>query len=259
MAVLCAGLRGQALAQLVPYDNFNATSRLLSPDKWGGFELGGIALESSLRIDVGKLRLSHRGYGGTAANVNFFISRFGLFLPNPNLIRAYQAEVEVVDFEATNCPANPFATEARIDFRGAFFNTGTPSPGNSTNDVNAAIFIVRRVTDPANVLQVEAEMLRCTAAACASTDSFQRKSLGSITCPGRICPLQTLFIQWEPANNLFRFRRNSTEVTISYTLADTQLPGSPYRDIYMDHLVENCTPARQRGFMEALIDNVQTD
>ncbi|HEV8714386.1 MAG TPA: hypothetical protein VGX03_16360 [Candidatus Binatia bacterium] len=164
-----------------------------------------------------------------------------------------------MDFEATNCTANSAATEARVDFRGAFFNTGTPSPGNQTNDVNAAIFIVRRVTDLANVLQVEAEMLRCRTATCSSIDSFQRKSLGSISCPGRICPLQTLFIQWEPANNLFRFRRNSAEVTISYALADTNLPGKPYRSIYINHLPENCTAARQWAFMEALIDNVRID
>lgn len=195
MVLLLAGLLGHALGQLLPYDNFNNISRLLSPDKWFGFELSGIGLESSVRIDAGKLRLSHRGYGGTASNANFFISNFGLSLPDPNSIRAYQAEVEVVDFEATDCTANSAATEARVDFRGAFFNTGTPSPGNSTNDVHAGIFIVRRVTDPANVLQVEAEMLRCTTANCSPIASFQRKSLGSISCPGRICPLQTLFIQ----------------------------------------------------------------
>jgi len=146
-----------------------------------------------------------------------------VYFLDPNSIRAIHADVDIVDFEATNCAANPATTQARLDIDGTFFNSGTPAPNSSLRDVVAQLGIFRNATDPPYVLQVQAVMFRCTAADCSTTDSFQLKSLGSISCPDRICPKQTLLLQWEPQNNLFRFRRNATEVTTPYVLADTNL------------------------------------
>lgn len=264
LVLVLAGVPSRALGQLVLYDNFNNAKHLLSPEKWGGFESFVKDLEASRLIDAGKLRLLYRGFGNTSSDSGTAISAFGVFFPDPNAIATVQADVQVVDFQAQNCSANTSTTEARVDLRGTFFNSVASTPGDNTNDVRAEIVITRRAGDPANTLQVVGEMFQCTSATCSTFGSFVQKSLGSISCPGRICPTQTLFMQWEPASDLFRFRRTDilgpVEDTISYApLSDTSLPSFAFKTIDILHVVENCTAARKKAFMEALIDDVQTD
>ena len=251
--------------QLVSYDNFNTSTHLLNPANWEGFEFGSIGLEVSRQIDAGKLRFTSRGYGDIDSNNGIRSFGFGLSFPFSirDEIMAIQALVEVVDFNATPCAANSNVTETRVELASAFFNTGAapPPPGNATNDVYARIFMVRRASDPPNVVQVEGEVLRWSTPSCFFPFSFfQRKSLGAaLTCPGRICPPQTLLVQWEPNNNLFRFRRGATEQTIAYSFSDAQPPGSLFKSIDVTSNVENCTAVRQQGLMDVLIDNVSVD
>ena len=264
--LVLAAVPGRALGQLTTYDTFNNAKHLLNAEKWGGFETNVRDLEASRLIDAGKLRLLYRGYGGTSSDSGITVSSFGLFFPNdPNTIAAIQAEVQVVDVQAQDCPGNIARTagsEARVDLRGSFFNSGV-APVDQTNDVHAEIVITRQSTDPANILQVVGEMFQCTSPTCSTIGSFVQKSLGSITCPGRICPTETLLIQWEQTNHLFRFRRTDAlgpvEDTIPYGFSDTSSPSFGFKTIDIFHIVENCTAGRKNAFMEALIDNVQTD
>jgi len=265
--LVLTGFPSLSWGQLILYDDFNNPAHLLNPAKWYGQHFGNIFMEASRRIDLGKLRLAARVYGDTGSNNGASSPGFGVSFPNQNIVVAIQAQVEVVDFNATPCTANTNnETEARIELAGAFFNAGAvpPPSGNSTNDVHARIFMVRRASDGPNVVRIEGEVLRCSTSSCFPFSFFQRKSLGTVlTCPGRICPSQTLLIQWEANNNLFRFRRGTgataTEQTITYTFPDAQLPGSPFKQVGLNPIVENCTAARQQGSMDVLIDNVSVD
>ncbi|NOT57992.1 MAG: hypothetical protein HOP18_25590 [Deltaproteobacteria bacterium] len=108
-------------------------------------------------------------------------------------------------------------------------------------------------------------MFRCTNAFCSTADSFQNFNLGTLPCPGRICPPATLRIVWEPALNRFRFLRapvpgvpNVAEQIATYTFADTNLAGLPFRALSVAPLPATCTAAagRKTAFMDALFDNV---
>ena len=71
LAALLTGRPDTAFGQLIPYDNFNASSRLLSPDKWQPLGFNGLGLEASRRIDAGKLRLALRAYGYTFSDTGY--------------------------------------------------------------------------------------------------------------------------------------------------------------------------------------------
>jgi hypothetical protein len=264
VASLVVSIPQYAVGQVL-YDNFNAANRLIDINKWGGFETEGRGTEANRRVDAGKLRLTARGAGLLAATpTGSIISDFGLYHPNPNPVTLLQITVEVVDFDAVACPGNATPNEARALLRGVFFNSGTPTPGNIINDVIAQISLVRRSNAAANTVAVEADMFRCTNAICSTFANGQRFNLGTLSCPGRICPPVTLRVTWEPASNRFRFLRGAVgalpalERIANYTLPDTNLAGRPSRTLSVAPVPATCTAAagRKTAFMDALFDNV---
>lgn len=264
VTALAVGVPQRAMGQVL-YDNFNAANRLIDINKWAGFETEWRGTEANRRIDAGKLRITARGAGVLAATpTGTIFSDFGLYQPNPNPVTLLQATVEVVDFDALACPANATPGEARALLRGVFFNSGTPAPGNITNDMIAQISLVRRSNAAANTVVVEADMFRCTNAICSTFANGQRFNLGTLSCPGRICPPVALRITWERAANRFRFLRGAVgalpalERIANYTLPDTNLAGRPSRTLSAAPVPATCTAAagRRTAFMDALFDNV---
>lgn len=256
-----------AFAQLTLYDNFNSPTHLLDSSKWWGTFVNGTGIEVGQRIDAGKLRMTFRSFGGlVAANpAGTFHSNFGTSLRN-DTGKTLQATMEIVDFAALSCPGNPNSTFINAGIRGGFFNTGTPAPNSSVNDVHAGITFTRNSNNPdPNAIDIFGDMGRCSGVDCFPFVEVQNRSLGSISCPGRICPPVTVRLTWDQAANTFRFLRLAApaniEQTITYTYADANLASRRYRNLSVPQFVANCTAAAggvRRGFMDVLIDNVYT-
>lgn len=252
----------------VLYDNFNAANRLIDINKWAGFETAWRGTEASRRLDAGKLRLTARGAGRLAATpTGTIFSDFGLYHPNPDSVTLWQTTVEVVDFDAQACAANTTPGEVWAVIRGAFFNSSTPIPQNLTNDVVAYISLVRRSNAAPDNVAVVAAMYRCKNASCSTPtdrDNFQGFSMGTFTCPGRICPPVTLRITWEKAAKRFRFLRGAvgalpaSEQIANYTLPDANFAGRSHRTLSVAPVPATCTAAagRKTAFMDVLFDNV---
>lgn len=256
-----------AFGQLTLLDNFNSSTHLLDPSKWSGTFANGTGIEVGQRIDAGKLQMSFRSAGGlVAANpVGTSSSTLGIGLRN-DTVKTWQATIEIVDFESLSCPGNPNSSSIQVGIRGGFFNTGTPVPNSSQNDVHAGITFTRNSNNPAlDVIDIGGDIGRCTGVNCFPFVESQNRSLGSISCPGRVCPPVTVRLTWDPAANTFRFLRIASpaniEQAITYTYADTNLASRRYRILQEVQSVANCTAAAggvRRGFMHALIDNVFT-
>jgi len=268
-AALAVSVPQRALG--VVYDDFNALNRLIDINKWGGFETAGRGTEASRRIDAGKLRITARGAGVLvpASPTGTIFSDFGLYFPvnNPNLITLLQATVEVVDFDALACPGNSTPSDARAMLRGDFFNSGPRTEGSFINDVFAAISVIRRSNASANTVAVEASMWRCADASCSTFNppSPQIIPLGTLPCPGRICPPVTLRIILDKANNQFRFFRsnvpgvpNIAEQILPYSFSDANDPGRRTKTLSVAPVPATCTATagRKAAFMDALFDNV---
>lgn len=131
-------------------------------------------------------------------------------------------------------------------------------------DVLAQIQLVRRSNAAANTVAVEAVIFRCTNAFCSTVANVQAFPMGTLSCPGRICPPVTLRVTWERALNRFRFLRGAVgalpalERIANYTLPDTNLAGRPSRTLSVAPVPATCTAAagRRTAFMDALFDNV---
>lgn len=263
VAALAVGVPQRAVGQVL-YDNFNAANRLIDINKWAGFETEWRGTEANRRIDAGKLRITARGAGLLAATpTGAIFSDFGLYHPNPNPVTLWQATVEVVDFDAQACPTNTSPGEAWAVVRGVFFNSGTPTPNNITNDVVAHMSLRRRSNATGDNVDAVAAMFRCTNALCSTFDNVQGFNMGTIPCLGRICPPVALRITWEKASKRFRFLRGAvgtlaaSEQIATYTLADN-VAGRPSRTLSVAPIPATCTAAagRKTAFMDALFDNV---
>jgi hypothetical protein len=258
-----------ARGQLVTYDTFSAANRLIDGAKWMGFEFrtGPGGVEAYRRIDAAQLRLTYRTFGRTDLNSGFVANSFGVAFPDPNLVTTMEAVVTVGDFEAINtCAGNATLSTALAGLRGAFFNTATPTPGSFQNDVQVYLVLYRRSSgDSASTIQVGAFVFECTNADCSSPSNPNPplfENLGPLSCPGRACAAQRLFVQWEKSNKLFRFRRGTVEKTISYAASfpsDAATPGRPFKVLDIQNRPANCTTGAQRAFMDVFFDSVNTN
>ncbi len=151
----------QALEPLALYDNFKA--KPIDPDKWSGAEnVGGSITEAIRQILFERLLMSFRVYARTDSDVGRLGGNINLGLTNLAAVTAVAATVQVNKIHAAGCATPGSAvTFVRVRLRGRFFNTGTPTPGQATNDVVGHIFIVSESTSPPDVLQVRFEVYRC--------------------------------------------------------------------------------------------------
>ncbi len=264
---LTVGVPRHALGQLV-YDDFNAANQLIDINKWIGFTGPGRSTEATRRITAGRLQLLARGAGllaPTPTGASF--TEVGLLFPNPKPVTLLQATVQVVDFDTVACPGNTTPSEVKVVLSGGFFNSGTPIPGNPTNDVFAHLQIARRSNAAANTMVVEAGILRCTNVSCSTPANVQNFNLGTLSCPLRICPAVALRITWEPASNRFRFFRGAvgalpaSEKIANYVLADAKYAAFSSRFLSVVPLPVNCTAAagRKTAFIDTRFDNVLTN
>jgi len=243
------------------YDNFSAL--VINPDKWSGGEYavpGGIMTEAIRVIQQGALRLASRRYGGTDSDNGADFSGLRLDFADPRSVTAIRAQVQVMSFQARGCASNSSAsTYTGMDFGGFFFNSGTPTPGDATDDVLAVINVFRTSDskDPPKVLQIVGNVLHCTSQDCTSTTPLGGSpvSLGTVNLG---VPVR-LFIAWDKANHQFLFQRaNDVMVAVPYSVSDSADPGINQKRFQSFGFVANCTTTpRPQGLMDILVRQVE--
>jgi hypothetical protein len=236
-----------ALEPLKLYDKFSSSP--INGNLW----LDG---EHSSQIKGGVLVMSERMYSPHDSNTGENYQTFRTAMAEPLDVNEMKATITVTALEVNTCAANSFIGSSRARVQGSFFNSGTPTPGSSTNDVLGQGVVARfaNSTDPAGVYQVYGQIVLCTNDTCSTSTSVARTALGTVNIGTSV----VLEVQWDQANHQFLFARdNGAAVAVPYTLADTNAPGSPVKDVDVRVDVANCvlTPALT-GYVQASFDNV---
>jgi hypothetical protein len=271
--LLClVGISAQAQNTWVLYDDFN--SEFLDIGKWTTSERrdGGVMILESLReLHGGRLHMLGRTFGNTTPNPNppyYFGTRAGDVNSSFGMGKVFQSvsvSVKVNDVEVTGCPdLNNFPSSSRARLVSFFFNAGPitplPTPPGRTNDVLGQIRIQRNSnsTDKPQLLEVWADVARCTDANCigASSDGLAPLSLGNIML-GQWANIQ---IDWDKLNRQFNIKLNKEPtITVSYF----SLPwvhnamSLSSSTLGVANRVASCPPEeRAMGFIDADFENL---
>ena len=272
LIVILIGISAQAQVEpLVLYENFNATSKLLDPEKWCGSEsytASDRGLESARQIkkeptyEYMGLNILSRAYGDIGSNSGVSTVYNRVIFRNGENINSIKATVQVKKVQATSCTANLSETKALARIGGFFFNTGPRTADSATNDVWATIYVERssNSTDPSNVLEITGEVHHCTNSNCGTTTLIGTQALGTVKLDKKVI----LRITWDPQNDRFIFQKGKDpEVYITYesaTYPESFSPGASYggfKRLDVAHYVANCTSLpRTMGFMDVFFENV---
>ena len=242
------------------YDNFKAPK--ISPDKWvGGEGASLLGLETTRAIENGQLRLRNRSVGFTASDSGFGTNFVFLGLPDPQAAGYMRATVTATNANEVGCSGNTTPTQSFVGLVGSFFNAGTPTNGDATDDVIAAVGIssdsdkIAASQSPEVVFYV----LRCADQGCNTFTVLDSGSLRSIAV-GTPALLQ-LF--WNPLNHIFAFFYDEANRTFSHVssyagvVTDTSPPGLPFKHLQAQNNVANCTTVpRPVANVSALYDRV---
>jgi hypothetical protein len=260
-----------ASAQVGIYDNFE--TKVLSPDKWFGREGSdtGVSILESGRLILKDsatgnrfLGIFNRSYASEGSDSGYSTAYTRLLFADGSNVTTIQANVLVAKVQATGCNTNAFATSPRLRIGGMFFNTGTPTAGDSTNDVWSFISVGRAIdsTNPANVLDIYGKVYICGDASCsgANLTLIGEQLVGTI----KVDKKTKVRITWDQANKRFVFQKGSgAEVYIPYTQSDTNPPGTPNggnKRFEVQYQIANCTSApRPMAYMEAFFDNIKVN
>ena len=272
LIVILIGISAQAQVEpLVLYENFNATSKILDPEKWCGSESYTAAdrgVESARQIKKEPtygymgLNILNRVYGDTGSDSGVSTVYNRVIFRNGENVNSIKATVQVKKVQATGCTANLSETKAQARIGGFFFNTGPRTADNATNDVWATIYVGRssNSTDPSNVLEITGEVHHCTNINCYTGTLIGTQDLGTVKLGKKV----TLRITWDPQNDRFIFQKGKDpEVYITYdtaTYPESFSPGASYggfKRLDVGDFVANCTGLpRTMGFMDVYFENV---
>jgi hypothetical protein len=246
-ATALASASALALEPLKIYDKFS------SPPINGDLWLYG---EHSSQVKGGMLVLSQRLYGHRTSSTGTIFETFRTPMAEPSDVTEMKATITVNDLEVNACAANSSVAASRARVQGGFFNSGTPTPGDSTNDVLGQGVVIRSSdsTDPAGTYRVEGRIVLCTNASCTTGPTLKQIDLGTVTTGVPV----TLEVQWDQPNHRFLFTRDAgTAMPATYTQSDVNPPGVPFKDVDVRIDVANCaTTQPPTGFVQASFDNV---
>jgi hypothetical protein len=270
--MILTGISAQAQVEpLALYENFNAISKILDPEKWFGSEsynAGDRGVESVRLIKLEPtyqytgLNILNRAYGSTGSDsgISFVFNR--VFFRNGGEIDSVKATVQVKKVKVTGCTANPSETQAQARIGGFFFNTGPRTAGDTTNDVGAFISIDQSTisTSPSNVLEIKAEVYHCSNNGCTVATTIDSLDLGTVKLNKKVI----LRVTWDPQLDRFIFQKGQDpEVYITYdtaTYPESFPPGAPSggaKRLDVAQYVANCTSLpRPIGFMDVFFENV---
>jgi hypothetical protein len=272
LAVILTGISARAQVEpLVLYDNFNAASKKLDPEKWFGSESYSAAdrgLESVRQIKEEPiyqymgLNILNRTYGNTDSDSGTSSVYNRVLFRNGGDINSIKATVQVKKVQVTGCTANPNETKALARIGGMFFNIGPRTAGDTTNDVWATIYVSRSSssTDPANVLEIVGEVRLCNNNGCGVSTIIGAQDLGTVLLNKKV----KLRMTWDPQNDRFIFQKGKdTEVYITYNTAvypESFPPGAGNggaKRLDVAQVVANCASQPQpMGFMDVFVEDV---
>jgi hypothetical protein len=244
--LLAASAAARALEPLKIYDRF-ATAPI-NGNLWTN-------AERSSQVKGGQLLMSERLYSRKTDDTGEYFEVFRTTVSNPTAVTEMKATVTVDALEVNACAANATTGSSRARVSGSYFNAGTPVAGSGVDDILGVARVIRfsNSTDPAGTYQVQGQIIHCLDEECNASTVVQTVSLGTVTTGTPV----TLEVQWDHANHQFIFTRDSNApVDAPYTLADTQPPGEPYKDLDLRVDVANCTAAPVTGYVNASFDNV---
>ncbi len=246
------------LAQPFPqlYDNFNAPN--ISRNKWlGGEGASGLGLETSRVTANGQLVLRTRSVGFTGSNDGSALNFVFLGLPDPQATGDMKATVTVTNVNDVGCSGNTTRTQSFAGLVGSFFNAGTPTNGDATDDVIAAMGIMSDSGRTAP--RIVSYVLRCEDQSC---DAFTMLHFNTFR-PIALGTQATVQMAWDPQHHRFFFGESpfgrSDPDSFDYTgfLTDTSSPGLPFKHLQAQNNVANCTTVpRPVANISALYDNV---
>jgi len=263
LSVCLIGISVQAQNPLVLYDDFN--SEFMDIEKWTTsqrMDTGVMILEYVRELHGGRLHMMSRAFGNTEGSYSgtragYVNSLFGM----GEVFQSLKVSVKVNDVEATGClDSNTIPTSARARLVGAFFNAGEitplPDPPGRTNDVTVQIRIQRRSnsTDKPQLLEVLADVFRCTDSPCNNASGPPSVSLGNIM----LGQWATIEVDWNGGTQ-FNLKLNK-EPTIVFDIQPdwSVLPVRiPFHVLGVANQIANC-PANERamGFIDAEFDNL---
>jgi hypothetical protein len=275
MLILCAVVPGRASAQqLVLYDNFEAA--VLNPAGWIGAESSGTGvniLEARRQIknepifDPNKgpnkaLNIFLRSYAATGSD-NGRLSSSDRLIFSDGRLKTIRARVLVKRVEGAPCATNTKSvTEPRVRIGGQYFNTGTPVPGDATNDIQAFI-IVGKPSDAtdlaADELKIYGKVNLCNNEDCTDSTELGSQDIGTV----RVNNIVKLRITWDPDNNRFVFQKGkAAEVVIPYAEPVGGEPGSSHggnKRLEVHLLLPNCTSSQPMASLEASFDDIMIE
>jgi hypothetical protein len=240
-----------ANAQMVLYDNFDATSTI-NPAKWAGVpgdphildELRELAAVPGVPKDK-QLHLYQKAYGATTDNSGSSGGLFGLSFLNPSAVTAISFTLVVNKITQIACKTNPGIAVTGAGFLGSFFSIDA-SPTSSNDDVTADIQIEQNVCcgGPRAVGYVTEQ----------NGTMLDWQELGPVTLKST----NTLFLQWDQPNHRFIFQLNGgTQVFEPYSVSDTSPPFYAFKNLKIARAVADCTSTpRPYVLVDADFDNV---
>jgi len=230
----------RAIEPFVLYDDFNGAG--VDAEKWLGAEGSSLlGRDAGHFVQNGQARLKNRSVGFTATDSGVGANFVILAVPNPAAVTQMKATVATPTISITGCAGNTQSIDGTAaTVIGSFFNTGTPTNGDQTNDVIAEIGIFAApgsiaATHGARVLGV---ILQCTDATCDTFNIVGGADFGSIA----VGAATTVGMIWDAVTHQFTFHRNgASDVQAPYNLSDTSSPGLPFKGLEAINRVANCT------------------
>lgn len=246
--LLAAPLAAQAVEPFATYDNF--TSADIDLGRW-------FNAENVRAIERGQLRLMQRQVGITSSDAGLGFSSWSESLTNAPAVTALKARITVKELEVPGCAANASPGQSRARISGAFFNTGTPTPGSELGDMFVQVRVTRfsNSTDPAGVLRVQG-----IAAVCLTADCVNTRIVGSIVDLGTVAvgTATTVQMQWDPPAKTFWFARDNGAFSgaVTYTESDTSPPGLNFKQLSTRLDLPSCSAGAAMGSIDARFDNI---
>ncbi len=249
--LLAATFGAHAVEPFVTYDNFAS----------GSIDLGRWFNAENVRgIERGQLRLMQRQYGITSSDAGLGFSNWSESLTNAPAVTALKARITVKSVEVASCAANTSAGQSRARIAGAFFNTGTPTPGSQLGDMFVQVRVTRfsNSTDPAGVMRVQG-----IAAVCLTADCVNTRLVGNVVELGTVAvgTATTVQMQWDQPAKIFWFARDNGAFSgsVTYTESDSAPPGLNFKQLSTRLDLPSCSAGAAMGLVDARFDNVQVN
>lgn len=234
------------------------SSRTIRSDRWTARE-DGQAQEVALGIKGHRLVMRQRREGATTSDTGFFSGIQTLFARNPSAIDQMEVDFRVRKMAVSGCAANPGQTLVRPALLAlSAFNDGTPDGQTGDHYIQVQVNGPADSLDPAGVLTVQANIVRCLDPTC-SIGSSTVFNLGVATVP--VAERFTLRAIWDRPNNRFLVGVNdNADVELAYKLAlDTANARVPFASVRAAMLTANCTAGPAVADAEIAIKEVRTN